>query len=76
MNVFGARTGVMDASSIGHPGKYSMVLAETTPPTGWPTFVEELGAPTGSTSVTVLAAEGPRQIANHLNPDSRGWKIL
>jgi hypothetical protein len=75
MNVFGAQTGVMDASSIGHPGKYSMVLAETTPPTGWPTFAEELGAPAGSTSVTVIAAEGPRQIANHLNPDPKGWLL-
>jgi hypothetical protein len=75
MNIFGAKTGVMDASSIGHPGKYSMVVAETKPPAGWPTFAEELGASVGETSVTVIAAEGPRQIANHLNPDSKGWLL-
>ena len=75
MNVFGAKTGMMDASSIGHPGKYSMVVAETQPPEGWPTFAEELGAAPNRTSVTVLAAEGPRQIANHLNPDPKGWLL-
>ena len=75
MNIFGAKTGLLDASSIGHPGKYSMVVAETKPPVEWPTFAEDLGAPVGKTSVTVIAAEGPRQVANHLNPDPKGWLL-
>ena len=72
MNVFNARTGEFDASSIGHPGKYSMVLAETNPPASWPTLGTELGASVEQNTVTVIATEGPRQIANHLNPTPEG----
>jgi hypothetical protein len=32
----------------------------------------ELGFSHGDTTVTILATEGPRQVANHLNPDPRG----
>ena len=71
-NVLGAKTGGMDGSSLGHPGKYTMCFAEDTPPSLWPTLREELGYPVGDTTVTVLAAEGPRQVANAQNPDGTG----
>jgi hypothetical protein len=71
-NVFGARTGEMDGSSIGHPGKLSMCLAEYDPPAPWDPLRVELGFSHGDTTVTILATEGPRQVANHLNPDPRG----
>ena len=71
-NVFGARTGEMDGSSIGHPGKYSMVLAEDPPPPPWDPYGVERGFDADQTMVTCLATEGPRQIANHLNPDPEG----
>lgn len=32
MNVLGARTGGMDGSSLGHPGKYTFCFAEAPPP--------------------------------------------
>ena len=71
-NVFGARTGEMDGSSIGHPGKLSMCLAEYDPPAPWNPLRVELGFSHGDTTVTIMATEGPRQVANHLNPDPRG----
>jgi hypothetical protein len=71
-NVFGARTGEMDGSSIGHPGKLSMCLAEYDPPAPWEPLRVELGFDRAETTVTILATEGPRQVANHLNPDPAG----
>lgn len=68
-NVFGAASGDMDASSIGHPGKISLCFAEADPPAPWqPLRVREGFAPE-DTTVTVMATEGPRQIANHLSED-------
>ena len=72
MNVLGARTGGMDGTSLGHPGKITMCFAEDTPPDGWPTLREDLGYPSEDTTVTVIAAEGPRQVANAQNPDGTG----
>jgi hypothetical protein len=72
MNVLGARSPGMDGSSIGHPGKYTMVLAEDAPPSPWPPLRVELGYSTDDTTVTMLGAEGVHQIANHLNEDPIG----
>jgi hypothetical protein len=74
MNVLGAKTGGMDGSSLGHPGKYTFCFAEEAPPEGWAPLRVELGYPEEDSTVTVLAAEGPRQVANAQNPD--GWGVL
>ena len=71
-NVFGATHTEMDASSIGHPGKYTLLVAEEPPSPGWDPLRVELGFEPGDTTVTMLATEGPRQVANHLNPDPEG----
>ena len=71
-NVFGARTGEMDASSIGHPGKFTMCLAEDEPPAPWEPLRVELGYGIEDSTVTILGTEGPRQVANHLNPAPEG----
>ena len=71
-NVFGARTGEMDASSIGHPGKFTMCLAEDEPPAPWEPLRVELGYDVEDSTVTILGTEGPRQVANHLNPSPEG----
>ena len=74
MNVLGAKTGGMDGTSLGHPGKYTFCFAEDTPPASWDPLRVDLGYPEEDTTVTVIAAEGPRQIANAQNPD--GWGVL
>ena len=71
-NVFGARTGEMDATSIGHPGKFTMCLAEDGPPPPWEPLRTELGYDIEDSTVTILGTEGPRQVANHLNPNPEG----
>ena len=71
-NVFGARTGEMDASSIGHPGKFTLCLAEDEPPAPWESLRVELGYNLEDSTVTILGTEGPRQVANHLNPSPEG----
>jgi hypothetical protein len=62
----------MDGSSLGHPGKYTMLLAEDEPPAPWEPLRIELGYEIDDTTVTVLGAEGVRQIANHLNGTPEG----
>ena len=71
-NVFGARTGEMDASSIGHPGKFTLCLAEDEPPAPWEPLRVELGYGRDESTVTILGTEGPRQVANLLNPSPEG----
>lgn len=71
-NVLGARTGGLDGSTLGHPGKYTLCLAEDPPPTPWEPLRVELGYAEDDTTVTVMATEGPRQVANHLNADPEG----
>lgn len=68
-NVFGAASGDMDASSLGNPGKFTLCFAESEPAAPWqPLRVREGFAPE-DTTVTVMATEGPRQVANHLSED-------
>jgi len=69
MNVLGARPDAMDGSSLGHPGKYTLLVAEEPPPPGWDPLRLDLGYGLEDTTVTVLGTEGPHQVANHLNPD-------
>jgi hypothetical protein len=72
MNVLGARPDSMDGSSLGHPGKFTLLVAEEPPPAGWDPLRVELGYGVEDTTVTVLGTEGPHQVANHLNPDPEG----
>ena len=66
-NALGAKTGKLDASSIGHPGKYTLCFAEDDPGRGWEPLRVEKGYEVADTTVTIMAVEGPRQIANQLN---------
>ncbi len=69
MNVLGARSDSLDGSSIGHPGKYTFLVAEEPPPVGWDPLRVELGYDEADTTVTMFPSEGPHQIANHINGD-------
>lgn len=72
MTVLDARPGRMDASSMGHPGKYTLCFAEDPPPASWEPLRVALGYQPEDTTVTLMPTEGPRQVANHLNGDGRG----
>src|SRR3954451_9601869 len=66
MNVLGSKPGESDASSFGHPGKYTLCFAEDPPPAPWRPLREELGYLYEDTTVTVVAVEGPHQFAQQL----------
>jgi hypothetical protein len=66
MNVVGARVGAMDGSSQGNPGKYSFCFAESPPIDPWGPVRVDLGYSEDDTTVTILAAEAPRQMFNVL----------
>jgi len=72
INVLDARPGRMDGSSLGNPGKYSLCFAESTPPDLWEPLRVALGYRIEDTTVTIMATEGPHQVANLLNGDGRG----
>jgi hypothetical protein len=72
MNVLGARSTDLDGSSLGHSGKYTMLVAEHPPPEGWDPLRVELGYDEADTTVTVFASEGSRQVANQLNGTPEG----
>jgi hypothetical protein len=69
MNVLGAKPGFLDGASIGNPGKYALCFAESEPLAPWGPLRVELGYAPADTTVTILATEGPRQIANLLTGD-------
>ena len=66
-NVLGASTGKMDATAMGNPGKFTLCFAEDEPPAPWVPLRVQLGYERTDTTVTVMATEAPRQIANHLS---------
>ena len=66
MNVLGAQPGPSDASSFGHPGKYTFCFAEHPPPAPWRPLRVDLGYGLEDTTVTLLPTEGPRQVAQQL----------
>lgn len=69
-NVLDAKSGRLDGSSVGHPGKISLCFAEDEPPAPWEPLRVSLGFLPEDTTVTVLATEGPRQVGNHLSDDA------
>src|SRR6266540_1544064 len=72
MNAGGATPGVMDKSTIGHPGKYSYCIAEADQARPWPPFHTQRGLPTEASAVTVFAGEAPHYVDNHHSNDPEG----
>ena len=59
MNIGGAKPGVSDMALLGHPGKFSMCLAEAEAVSPFAPLSEMWGYPVGSDVVTVLGTEAP-----------------
>lgn len=72
MTALGATPGLLDASSFGHPGKFSWHFAEDRPVEPWIPLNEQLGYLSTTTTVTVLPTEAPRQVAQRLNREPEG----
>ena len=63
-NLLDARPGEIDRSTLGHPGKISYCIAEDEENSPWPSLGAERTGDPHASSVTVMAAMGPRQLMN------------
>ena len=65
LNVFRMTPGIADQSTQGHPGKYSMCIAERQERNPWEPLHEEFGFGPDISSVTVFAGAGFCNVENH-----------
>jgi hypothetical protein len=72
LNIGGATPGVLDRSTLGHPGKYTYCIAENEAASPWEPFHVSRGCRADESAVTVFAAEAPHSVTNHVSPDARG----
>ena len=64
-NVGGARPGLEDRATLGHPGKFSYCLAENEAASPWAPLSVERGFPPTTSTVTVVGAEAPHNVNDH-----------
>lgn len=69
INILDVRPGGIDRSTFGHPGKFSFCLAEDETDDRWLPLAQSRGLPKGVSAVTVMAAQGPRQLMNEWTTD-------
>jgi hypothetical protein len=61
----GGYPGRLDRATLGHPGKLSFCIAEDEAASPWEPLHVERGFPSGSSAVTLLAADAPLSISDH-----------
>jgi hypothetical protein len=71
VNVLGGIPGQLDRSTLGHPGKFTLCLAEDEEDSPWLPLATERGVPPEVSAVTVLAVESPHQVMNEWTHDPR-----
>jgi hypothetical protein len=71
-NTIGTLPGILDRSSLGHPGKYTFCIAENETESPWPPLHVERGFTREQNAVTVLAALGVHQFSNGLSSTPEG----
>jgi hypothetical protein len=64
-NVGGARPGLEDRATLGHPGKFAYCLAENEAASPWPPLHVERGFAPGTSCVTVCGSEAPHNVNDH-----------
>ena len=71
INLLDVRSGGIDRTTLGHPGKFSYCLAEDEEDTTWQPLSAVRGVPEGLSAVTVMAALAPRQVMNEWSTEPR-----
>jgi hypothetical protein len=71
-NVIGTLPGRLDRGTVGHPGKYTYVIAENEAESPWTPLHVERGCRPEDSAVTVMAALGPHQFYNQLSSTAAG----
>ncbi len=64
-NVGGARPGLEDRATLGHPGKFAYCLAEDEAASPWPPLHVERGFRDSTSCVTVCGSEAPHNVNDH-----------
>lgn len=64
INVLEYIPGQLDCATLGHPGKFTLCVAEDEDDSPWVPLAEERGLQNGDSGVTVMASESPHQILN------------
>jgi len=72
VNVGGSVPGDMDRATHGHPGKYSFCIAENESRSPWDPFHVARGYDEDKSVVTVLGADGPHEIDDHVSDEGEG----
>ena len=72
INVGGGRPGSTDKSTLGQPGKYSYCVAENEPESAWEPLHVERGYRGEESTVTVVGAAGPQNIADLFSKNASG----
>lgn len=70
-NGIGSVPGDLDRATVAHAGRIAFCLPEARCG-DWPTQGDELGVPAVGSAVTVLAAEAPHSVADHVNDEPAG----
>lgn len=70
-NGIGSVPGDLDRATVAHAGRIAYCLPESRCD-DWPTQGDELGVPADKSAVTVLAAEAPHSVADHVHDEPRG----
>jgi hypothetical protein len=71
-NVIGTLPGKLDRGTLGHPGRYSYVIAENEEESPWVPLHVERGCRPEQSAVTVMAAAAPHQVYNQLSSTAAG----
>ena len=72
LNVGGGWPGLLDKSTLGHPGKYTYCIAENEEASPFAPYHVEKGYKPEDSTVFVLAAEPPHSVTNHFANDAEG----
>ena len=71
VNALGGIPGQLDRSTLGHPGKFTLCIAEDEEDSPWTPLAAERGVAAGSSAITVMAVESPHQVMNDWTRDPR-----
>ncbi len=72
LNVGGGWPGLLDKSTLGHPGKYTYCIAENEEESPLAPYHVEKGFKPEDSTVFVIAAEPPHSVTNHFANDPEG----
>lgn len=72
INCLDSKPGVLDKSTQGWPGKYSICFGENEEQSPWDPYHVELGYSKDDSTVTIFASESPHNIVNHNSNTAEG----